>query len=259
MNTSVDKKINNIIKRIERHPSVAGLVLFGSRCNNSHNELSDVDLLIVIKDLNTSIEVLHPTIDNTNVRFDAWILPHSKLQIFLDYKLASDINPFIENAILTGKVIKDTNSLLAKAKLVIRNNYEISKPNVNLIRFRLTHGLESLERNRSANRFYFDLMYYHEIGQCLIEYGKLNNFQQKALKDILKQIEITNPTFYDLLLLPKESVKDKINHLHAIQEQVLLPINGWIKKNEFIATGPDSGDSKTQLQEGIELWNELAK
>lgn len=262
MSVSVEGKIDNIITRLKRNPAVLGLLMFGSRSNNTQKALSDVDLLVVLKEYDASLMVLHPTIEDTGIRFDIWLMTIGELAKW--HRSAPNtlcIHPIINNAILTGVILKDTDMLLEKAKPIIQSNNKNNVLNINFIRFKLTHGYESLEHQRSSNPFLFDLMYYQEIAQCVHMYGVINRLHEKSIKGILRQIECVDKELYDLLESSnhKETVQDKIEHLKKVQAELLSKIGGHIDINEFIATGSAIEHPELQSQQGKDLWLKLIK
>lgn len=260
INSSVENKIDGIINNLKSNCDVLGLVMFGSRASNTHKKQSDVDLLVVLSKYDTSLMVLHPTIEDTGIRFDVWLTAIDELNKW--HSLAPDTNcihPIINNAILTGVILKDTDSLLEKTKEIIRSNNKHPLLNINFIRFKLTHGYESLEHQRNANPFLFNLMYYQEIAECVHMYGMINGLREKSTKDILRKIKSEDKKLYELLESSnhKEVKKDKLQNLWKVQSELLSKLGGHIHINEFIATGSPVVNPQKQLQAGKDLWDKL--
>jgi predicted nucleotidyltransferase len=254
--------INKILEKLINNEIIKGLLIFGSRSNNTYTDKSDVDLLLLTDEKLNGIEVLHPVITELKIRFDVWIRSSAALENVLKEMKNQNCNEnsFVINAIRTGIILKDYKKLLSRIKEAISNKKikEKVKVNPNMIRFKLTHAYESLI-NLKSFPLCFEIMYILEIVSSIYEYAKIKKIKEESLKKILSIYKKITPKFYidieNAIKIRKPD--DKIDALSKLQDHVLKKFNGRLSENEFIATGNMDLNPKQQNKLGLKFWNKI--
>lgn len=257
-------EINTLLRKLKNNPDIAGIIIFGSRCKGTYTNHSDVDLLLVLQQKRpVEIDVIHPTIEKPGIRFDIWLRTKSEIN-----ELKRDLlvnknkeNPFVLEAISTGKILKDTSSLLKRTKQLIVISLKNKHINVNFIRFRFTHAFESLQKMLPNGVLEFNLMLRAEIITAIYTYAEIHDIKYKSLKELLRYLKKEEKGLYKLIEKCEKgkNLENKLRYLKQIFDKVISPLGKLGQKGEFIATGDSMLSPKEQNKIGINFWENLIK
>ncbi|HET6453198.1 MAG TPA: nucleotidyltransferase domain-containing protein [Armatimonadota bacterium] len=248
--------INSIISRLAENPEVLCLMIFGSRSRGTYWPKSDVDLLVVLGERDASLEVLHPVLPGSAVRFDVWLRSAREMRELLDTLADS---PFVLEAIERGKILKDTDSLLQNIQTKLVGQGRKPNFNQNMARFRLTHGLEALEYLAEENPLCFHLLYHLEVAACIGELISAKGITQGSIREVLPILEEEEPEFFALIenACQMETPSSRIEALRKLLQEALCAFGGPVHGTEFIATGTGTISPQEQNELGIALWSKL--
>ena len=250
-----------MVERLRKENKAKGLIVFGSRAKGTGTGGSDVDLLVVLDAGDRKIEVLHPCIDG-GIRIDVWLRTVSELrhlEVVIGQGGRMDENPFVLNAIETGKVLKDFHGTLQRLQDTLRSKK--AKWDVNFWRFQLTHGLEGLENIASqGDSIAFEIMCCIEMADCLERCSVLMELSARSTKDILLELRNREPSLYRLVedaVNNSLSREERLQHVRDLQDWLLRDMGGRVGEEEFIATSNDGQSGRVVTKEGLKVWRAL--
>lgn len=250
--------VNSIITRLSESPEVVSLLIFGSRSRGTHRPASDVDLLVVLSERDNSLEVLHPVLPDSGIRFDVWLRSVREMQHLSETLVDS---PFVLEAIKRGRILKDADSLLQNIQTRLAEQGRDPDFNQNMTRFRMTHGLEGLEKLAEGNPLCFQLLYHLEVATCIVEFASAKGITQGSIKELLAILEEKEPEFFALIenAFQTASCSSRIQALTNLQAEVLNPFGGHVGRTEFVASGAGTIDAQEQNKLGAALWAKLTQ
>ena len=248
--------VNSTIVRLAENTEVVCLLIFGSRSGGTHRPTRDVELLVVLGERDDSLEVLHPVLPGSEIRFDVWLRSIREMQSLSETLVDS---PFVLEAIERGHILKDTDFLLQSIKTKLAEQGRKPDINQNMTRFRLTHGLEGLQNLAEENPLCFHLLYHLEVATCIGEFASAKGMTQGSIKELLAILEEEEPEFFALIenALQAASCSSRTQALRNLQAKVLLTLGGHVGRTEFIATGAGTIDAQEQNTLGATLWAKL--
>jgi hypothetical protein len=248
------KSIREFIDELKRNVRVIALIKYGNRDVDDMSPGEDFDLYVIMNDFNSNIESVHFYIGGIPV--DVSIRGYS------DLLLQKPITK-TDLELLTGEILFDKSGIISRMLNKSKENWtiekeekrEISKNEIEWIRYSYKHILDKLKNNLSKNSLQSKFKIDITMKSLINTYLDLNRLEaeEDELLDVIKDNE---PELYSYLddFYSVTNTEKKFDILHKIANVVFKNSNGVCKENEimFLARDYDEDIDKDEKDEIIE-------
>jgi hypothetical protein len=247
--------IDEMISTLKHHPSVLGLIVYGSDHQADDYAIGDCDLFVVLDDKDPTVESLH---------FYVGSVPVDLNLVTLDEIRRLDVTDgFHLVALLDGKALHDPTGKITRTLEELRRRRQQSPPQalsahaIAFTRHGHRHVFDKIRGRLDTKPVFCRFLLSTNIYWLVGTYFHVRGILFKGEKHAIEYLQHHEPEVYEAMVefYATHDLERQVEITHAISKQVLAPVDGMWQNDEILAFG--DGSSEELQERGHETFRKL--
>ncbi|MBP9715624.1 MAG: nucleotidyltransferase domain-containing protein [Candidatus Pacebacteria bacterium] len=224
-----NQKISEVFKKIEQSNKALGLVLYGSKSDNTENKFSDYDILVVLPNENNKIDSSFTYIEG--IPTDIFYCTKDELISIPTVIIANTKEDWLVSWIQNGKIIFENENVFKSIKnKVIKRVF--TPENLNNCIYKINHNFiqDSRYFKMRGKKFreIYRIKFTHSINNILYSFFCIEKIPWRGEKWAVLLMEVKYKKFYKQYTscLNEKSEEIQFSKYKKIVEDITLPFGG---------------------------------
>ena len=251
------KTVDALLRRLEAHPDVTGLIRYGSDHREDNYSVGDYDLFVVVSGWQPPVESLHFNVGETPV--DLNLLTLQRLS-----ELDSEFT-FPQLALRDGVLFFDRTGQVEAALTRLKDMFSQTRPeppsahDAAFMRHGHRHLLEKVRGRLESEPLLADFLLGVNPYWLLETYFRTRQLPFYGEKRALAYWRQHEPEIYGALaaFYGTADLKERFKLTERLTELVLEPVGGAWQPDEVLAFGHDESENDKLAEKGTEVYRKL--
>ena len=251
------KTVDALLRRLEAHPDVTGLIRYGSDHREDNYSVGDYDLFVVVSSWQPPVESLHFNVGETPV--DLNLLTLQRLS-----ELDSEFT-FPQLALQDGTLLFDRTGQVGPALTRLKDMFSQTRPeplsahDAAFMRHGHRHLLEKVRGRLESEPLLADFLLSVNPYWLLETYFRTRQLPFYGEKRALAYWRQHEPEIYGVLeaFYGTADLKERFKLTERLTELVLEPVGGAWQPDEVLAFGHDESENDKLAEKGLEVYRKL--